>query len=96
MKRKEPMLLGSVIEHMIDATGLRPEYTRRTAEGMWAKVVGRNIAGYTTRLFVRDRTMHVYLCSAALKEELGYARENLVEKINEAVGESAIDNIVFH
>lgn len=65
-------------------------------ESVWPQVVGKDIALYTGRIFVRDTTLHVYITSAPLKEELGYARDLLVKRLNEAVGAEVIDSIIIH
>lgn len=96
MKRSEPLRLDEIIRRMIDATGMRPELSRRTVVTEWPDVVGRHIASYTGQIYVRERTLHVHIVSAALKEELGYARDRLVERLNEAVGTEVIDNIIIH
>lgn len=96
MKRVEPLRLGEIIQQMIDATGMRPALQRHTVESMWEPTVGKHIASYTGRIYVEGRALHVYIVSAPLKEELGYVREKLVEKLNEAVGESVIDTIIIH
>ncbi len=96
MKRTEPLRLDEVIKRMIEATGLHSDFARHSVESMWPRIVGPHIAGYTGRIFVRDRSLHVYITSAPLKEELGFAVEALVDRLNEAVGASVIDNIIFH
>ena len=96
MKRKEPLSIGEVINRMIDSTGMRDNLDRHKAESMWPKVAGPSIAAYTGRLYVQGRTLHAYITSAPLKEELGYAREVLTEKINQAVGKDVIDDIILH
>ncbi|MDE6611025.1 MAG: DUF721 domain-containing protein [Muribaculaceae bacterium] len=96
MKRSEPLRLDQVIQRMIDATGMRPDFGRHSIEAMWPVVVGRHIAAYTTQAYVRERTLHVHITSASLKEELGYARAQLVDNLNNAVGEDIIDDIIIH
>ncbi len=96
MKRSEPLRLDEILRRMIDATGMRPELGRRTVESEWPRVVGPHIAAYTGRLYVQGTTLHAYITSAPLKEELGYAKEQLVEKLNAAAGAEVIDNIIFH
>ncbi len=95
MKRAEPMRIDAVIRQMIDSTGLRPEFNRRSIESVWPDVVGRNIASYTGRIFVKDRTLNVQIVSAPLREELSYIRESLVQHLNEAVGAEVITAIRF-
>lgn len=96
MKRTEPIRLDALIRKMIDATGLRDDYRRHSAETAWSAVMGPGVASYTSRIYTQGRTLHVYLDSAALKEELGYVKAAIVDRINAAVDDSAIDNIVIH
>lgn len=96
MIRKEPKLLGAIIDDMFARTGIMPQYKRQSLAAAWTQVVGPNIAAYTQRAVVADSTLHVYITSPALKEELGYAREALVPRLNSAVGDEIITNIVIH
>ena len=89
------MRLDAIIKQMIDATGLRPEYERRAVESLWPDVVGKHIASYTGRIYVKDRTLNVQIISASLKEELSYLRELLVRQHNEAAGADVISSIRF-
>ena len=96
MERRQPLLINQILRQMIEATGMWPQLERHTVESMWPGVVGQQIASYTNRLYVKDCTLHVYIVSAPLKEELSYARDRLVEKLNEAVGTHVIDAVVIH
>ena len=60
---------------MFARTGLKPELDRHKAEALWPVIAGRNIAAFTTAVRVRETTMHVYVASAPLKEELGYMKD---------------------
>lgn len=95
MKRTEPMRLGDIIQKMVDATGLRPQYSRRSVEAAWPDVVGPHIAAYTGRVYVKDRTLYVHIVSAPLKEEMTYLHDLLVRQLNEAAGADVISNIRF-
>lgn len=93
MKRVEPIRLDAIIREMIDRTGLRPEFNRRTVESVWPDVVGKHIASYTGRIYVKDRTLNVQIVSAPLKEELSYLCPLLVRQLNEAAGADVISSI---
>lgn len=96
MRRTHPRAIGEIMEDMVARTGLRPELQRHTAESAWPLVAGQHIAAFTRCVVLRGRTLHVYLNSAALKEELGYSRDTLRERINEIVGEALVDNVAIH
>ena len=95
MKRVEPMRTDAILKYMIDATGLRPEFNRRTVESAWPDVVGKHIASYTGKIYVKDRTLYVQIVSAPLKEEMSYLGELLVRQLNEVAGADVISSIRF-
>lgn len=96
MKRPDPRPIGEIITDMIERVGLTDELRRRKAASMWPRITGPTIASFTSRVTVTDTTMHVYITSAPLKEELGYARDSLLRRINEALGEEFLTNIALH
>lgn len=96
MKRKEPASLDQIIKRMKEASGMKDIIERHSAESGWARVVGPHIASYTGRLYLEGRTLHVYITSAPMKEELGYAKDAIRDKINELVGSDVITNIALH
>ncbi len=96
MNRPEPKPIGQIISEMITRLGMTEELRRHNAAALWPQIVGPAIASYTARVVVHDTTMHVYLTSASLKEQMGYARDNLLRRINEALGEEFITNIAIH
>ncbi len=71
-----------------------------TANEIEVKYAYRNVVGdFINRLTYSIRfnkgTLTLSISSAALKQELFYKRSSLAEKINEAIGRSAVKNIVF-
>lgn len=96
MKRSKALPIGAIIDQMIDATGMRAQVQKRSIENIWPSVVGPSIAAYTRRVWLQDKVLHVQLSSAALKEELGYLQDNLVEHINTVAGYKAVIAIKIH
>lgn len=94
--RRTARPIGQVIDDMFARTGLLPQYRRASVAAVWPGVVGPHIAAYTTAAIVREHILHVYLSSAPLKEELGFLRQTLTAKINEAVGAKVINDIAIH
>lgn len=96
MKRRDEMSVGEIMDMMISEAGLTDEYNRQRLCFLWAEVVGPFVNRHTMRRFVTDTTLHVYLNSAALKEELSYMLPQLVERLNQAVGAPVITDIAIH
>jgi len=61
----------------------------------WEAVVGKMIAKHTQKLFIHKKILFVTLDSAALREELSYARQKLIKVLNKKVGMEVIKDIIF-
>lgn len=96
MKRSEAKSLGQIITETFEAAGATDNYNRQRVCFVWADVVGPVVNRYTTRRYVDGRTMHVYISSAALKNELVYLTDRLVGNLNRAVGQNVIDKLIIH
>lgn len=96
MKRAYPTPLGTIIEDMLNRASNDPETRRQYIIGLWPKIAGEHIAQYTTSVQLIGRSLHVYINSASLKEQLGYLRATLATHYNNTLGENAIDNIILH
>ncbi|MBD5177298.1 MAG: DUF721 domain-containing protein [Bacteroidales bacterium] len=96
MKRTDPVIFEDVLNEMIEATGMRSKLQQASIEAVWPRVVGGYINSFTGKRFVKDRTFHVYIVSAPIKEQLSFMRDALVKSLNEAVGDDVIDAVIIH
>lgn len=96
MKRTEPKSIAEIIREGIERAGLSGTVAEQRACYLWPEVVGPGVNRYTFKRYVERGVLHVYITSAALKNELSFNRSALIEQINRAVGSNAISNIVFH
>lgn len=64
-------------------------------EDVWEAVMGKTIARYTDNIKVINKTLFITTNVAPLKQELLYQKEKIKLRVNEALGEKAIDDIVI-
>ncbi|MCF0212854.1 MAG: DUF721 domain-containing protein [Muribaculaceae bacterium] len=96
MKRVEAKSLAEIIDKAFQSTDNPEAFDRQRLCSLWGEVVGQGINRMTIRRFVEGSTLHVFLTSAVLKQELSFERQRLVEALNRAVGREVIDEIRFH
>lgn len=96
MKRTDPQPIGKVVEQMLRQNGISDLFNEQRLCYMWAEIVGPGINRLTSRRFVDNGVLHVYLTSAVLKNELSFQRTRLVEALNAAVGTEVIHDVKFH
>ena len=96
MKRTEPMSLREIIDRVMDSSARKDDILAMRAASLWADVVGPGVNRYTTRRYVADGVLHVYLSSGPLKSELSFRREAIARSINDILGREIIKSIRFH
>lgn len=96
MKRTYPKHIALIIDDAMQKAGLTDQLNGQRAAAAWIDVVGPAINRYTLRRYVDHGVMHLYITSAALKNELSFSRRALVEAINKAVGAEVIKEIAIH
>jgi predicted nucleic acid-binding Zn ribbon protein len=62
---------------------------------LWRPLMGEMIHRYTDKIYVKNEVLFIRVQQAALKNELMYLQEQIIEKINKEVGENAIRKIVL-
>ena len=96
MKRTEAESIGDILRGFLDTPDSRDQLNRKKVSYFWSRVVGPEVNRHTTRRYVEDRVLHVYIDSAAIKSEMAFAANSLIKVLNNEVGASVIDKIIFH
>ncbi len=86
--------LKQVIDSMLDAYKLKSGVNEVRIINEWENAVGKLISQKTEKIFVKRRKLYVYLSSSVIKNELVYAREEIIDRLNTAIGETVIDELI--
>jgi len=96
IKKQNEQTLGDAIKEMVAAYRIGSKLSEAKMLGSWEKIVGQMIAKHTVQMKVSKRKLYVKLDSAALRNELTYAREKIRKALNKEAGEDLIDEVVFN
>ena len=64
-------------------------------EDVWEKIMGKTIAKYTDKIKIVNHTLFIESQVAPLKNELMYQKDKIIERVNEALGEIVIKEVVI-
>ncbi len=64
-------------------------------ENAWEQIMGKTIAKYTDSIQIINQTLFITTSVGPLKNELLYQKEKIVERVNEALGEKIIKEVVI-
>lgn len=96
MKKIYPKQIKEIIDGVLKESDAGENFLRQQACYLWVETVGPVVNSFTSRRYVDGSTMHVYITSASLKNELSYHRSSIVEKINKALGKNVLTELIIH
>jgi predicted nucleic acid-binding Zn ribbon protein len=87
--------IKELIGSLLTTYGLQGKVSELKLISQWEQMVGSVIAKRTKSILVKGKTLHLWIESAPLKQELLYHKPVIIEKVNAAMGPSYIDEIVI-
>ena len=95
-KRKfEPQTIGKVLDEIVQSKALKSGITNARINELWFELMGSHMTSYTEKITLRGNTLFVSLNNAALREELGYGKDKILEMMNEQLGSEILEKIVL-
>ncbi len=94
-KKSNEQTLGDAIRHFLKAYRMEGKVSEASLINSWEKIVGSMIAKHTVRMHIKNRKLFVEVDSAALRNELTYAREKIKKALNKEAGADLIDEVIF-
>ena len=86
--------IGQAIKIFLSQSRLKGPIQAYQIESIWEQVMGKTIARYTDNLKVINKTLFITTNVAPLKQELVYQKEKIKLRVNEALGEKVIEDVV--
>ncbi|MBS1511948.1 MAG: DUF721 domain-containing protein [Bacteroidetes bacterium] len=86
--------LGDAIQQFLQNSRLKSGIQALRIEDVWEAVMGKTIAKYTDKIQLINNTLYISSSVAPLKNELLYQKEKIIERINDALGEKLVKDVV--
>ena len=87
--------IGSVIDKILHSHVPRTASETTRIGQMWDKIVGEIIAENTRPAALKEKTLLVHVNSSPWLHHLHFLKEEIVRKVNEALDEDLIEDILF-
>ena len=95
MRRSRTISLAEAMKDYIREMNLEGKLLEVNVINSWEEVVGKAISSRTSRIYIKDHVLFVYLNSSIARNELMMLKEALREKLNEKAGREVIKDIVL-
>jgi hypothetical protein len=87
--------IGAAMTQFLKNSRLKNGVNNERIKEVWMEVMGATISKYTTQIEILNNTLFITTNVAALKNELYYQKQSIIERINESLRENLIKEVVI-
>ena len=95
MFKRNVQSIKELVLQALREQGLETPLQQKRLVELWPQVAGPVVARYTMNTYIYNQTLYVRLSNPSLRSDLSMMRQELVTKLNDAVGEQVITDIHF-
>ena len=95
MRRSKTITLAEAIKDYVNEMGFDEKLAETSLIGSWEDIVGKAISTRTSKIYIKDHVLYVYLNSSVVRNELHMLKDSLKNKLNEKAGKPLIKDIVL-
>ncbi|MGI8952034.1 MAG: DUF721 domain-containing protein [Chitinophagaceae bacterium] len=87
--------IGDALKQFLNKSKLKNGIRAVQIEEVWEDIMGKTIFNYTEKIQIINHTLFICTYAGPLKQELMYQKEKIIERVNEALGEQLIAEVVI-
>jgi len=87
--------LGDALRKFLNQSQLKGSIQAMQIEEVWEQIMGKTVARYTDKIQIHGHTLYVNTAIAPLRQELLYQKDKILQRVNEALGENVIKEVVI-
>ena len=86
--------LQDAVQQFLKTSRLKNGIQAAKIEDVWEGMMGKTIAKYTEKIQITGGTLFITTSVAPLKQELIYQKAQIIERVNELMGEVLIKDVI--
>jgi hypothetical protein len=87
--------LAEAVKQFLNQSKIKGPIQALQIEEAWEQIMGKTIARYTDKIQIYGNTLQINTSVAPLKQELLFQKEKIMERVNEALGEKLIKQVII-
>jgi hypothetical protein len=87
--------LGDAINKFLEKSKIKGGIQALQIEDVWEEIMGKTVARYTDKLQIIGDKLIISTTVAPLKKELAYQKEKIRQRVNEALGQRVINEVII-
>lgn len=87
--------IGTIMHQLLGELGIERPVQRYQALLLWPEVVGKQISDVTEPCRIRKGKLFVEVKNAAWRNELVFHKDEIIQKLNQKLGASVVQEIIL-
>ena len=87
--------IGDAIRQFLDKSRLKGDIQAMQIEDVWEAIMGKTVARYTEKLQIIGDKLIITTPVAPLRQELIYQRDKIRQRVNEALGQRVVNEVII-
>ena len=87
--------LGDAIKQIFKEERLDEKYSIYAIRNGWEGIIGKTVAKHTTEIQFAKGVLFITLDSAIIRNEMAFAKDSIIEKINQFTGKPFVKELVL-
>lgn len=87
--------MGQALKIFLQKSRLKGNMQALQITDVWEQLMGKTIAKYTEKIEIINHTLFISTTVAPLKNELLYQKDKIMQRVNEALGENLVKEVVI-
>lgn len=87
--------ISEAMKQFLDGSRLKGDIQALQIEDAWEEIMGKTVARYTDKLQIIGDKLIITTSVAPLKNELIYQREKIKQRVNEALKQKVIKEVII-
>ena len=87
--------ISDAINEFLNKSKLKGGIQAMQIEDVWENIMGKTIARYTDKLQIIGEKLIITTTVAPLKHELKYQKEKIRQRVNEALGQRVVNEVII-
>jgi hypothetical protein len=87
--------IGDALRKFLSQSRLKGDIQALQIEEVWEQIMGKTVARYTDKIQIHGHTLYINTMVAPLRQELLYQKEKIIQRVNDALGEKVIKEVVI-
>jgi hypothetical protein len=87
--------IGDAIREFLNKSRIKGAIQALEIEDAWEEIMGKTIARYTDKLQIIGDKLIITTSVAPLRHELIYQRDKIRQRVNEALGQKVVNEVII-